>query len=60
MGYLGLFGIVFFFKHTPCGAICSILQEGGWGKTLGGPGIKSPLGVFEVLTRNGGNGTTEA
>lgn len=49
----------FFFKHTPCGAICYSLQGGG-GECSLGPEIKSSLGVFEVLTRHGGNYTTES
>lgn len=52
-------GMFFFFKHTPCGAICYSLQGGG-GECSLGPEIKSSLGVFEVLTRHGGNYTTES
>ena len=42
-------GIFFFFLTY------TSLQGGDWGKALWGPGIKSSLGVVEVVTRNGGN-----
>jgi len=41
---------------------CNLFQSTrrGLGKSSMGPGIKSSLGVAEVVTRNGGNGTVKA
>lgn len=50
---------IFFLTYTMW---CNLFQSTrrGLGKSSMGPGIKSSLGVAEVVTRNGGNGTVKA